>query len=292
MTVRAFHEADAAASAACGGRPARRVLAAATSRLSAGAVTSWPGVAAAALVAGLGYGLPAVTAVRQVRGRLAPVLAGVGAADHVALTFDGGPDPRSTPHFLAVLDELETRATFFLLGDAASRVPGLVADLVAAGHELAIHGWDHRPLLLRGPLATYDQLARTHELLTAATGRPPRFVRPPHGMLSAAALAAARRLDLTPVLWTARGRDEEAGATPLSVLAAVGPDLRGGATIRLHDSDRAGAPGCWRSTLGALPELACQCADAALRLGPLAEHGLPGHPPPDPPRVPLASGWR
>ncbi|MDT3444259.1 MULTISPECIES: polysaccharide deacetylase family protein [unclassified Pseudofrankia] len=258
--------------------PARRALVGVLG-LPVGAVVSWPAVAGAAVVAGLGYGLPAVTALRGVRGRLTPALAGFGAADHVALTFDDGPDPRSTPHFLEVLEELEIRATFFVLGDAVSRAPGLVVDMAAAGHELAIHGWDRKPMLLRGPLSTYDQLARTHELVAAATGRPPRFVRPPHGILSAAVLAAARRLELTPVLWTARGRDWEAGATPLSVLAAVGPDLRGGATILLHDSDRGGVPGAWRSALGALPELACRCADAALRLGPLAEHGLPGHPP-------------
>lgn len=257
--------------------PAWRALVGASGR-AAGTAISLPAVTGAALVAGLGYGLPAVTALRRVRGRLTPALAGFGAVDHVALTFDDGPDPRSTPRFVEVLDELDVRATFFVLGDAVSRAPGLVADMAAAGHELAIHGWDRTPMLLRGPLATYDQLARTHDLVAAATGRPPRFVRPPHGLLSAAVLAAARRLDLTPVLWTAGGRDGAAGATPLSVLAAVGPDLRGGATILLHDSDRAGTPGSWRSALGALPELACRCTDAALRLGPLADHGLlPGH---------------
>jgi peptidoglycan/xylan/chitin deacetylase (PgdA/CDA1 family) len=239
----------------------------------AAAVAAVAGVGA---VAGLGYALPSVAALRGVRARVAPTLAGVGDADHVALTFDDGPDPASTPQFLDVLEALEVHATFFVLGGQASRATGLAADMAAAGHELAVHGWDHRPMLLRGPRSTYEQLARTRELIAAATGRLPRFVRPPNGILTAAVLVAARRLDLTPVLWTACGRDWTATATPRTVLDAVTPDLRGGATVLLHDSDRTSAPGAWRSALGALPELAARCADAGLRLGPLVEHGLVG----------------
>ncbi|MBX6388206.1 MAG: polysaccharide deacetylase family protein [Frankia sp.] len=235
-----------------------------------------PAAAVATVLGGLAYGLPALATLARVRNRLAPSLAGIGDPGHVALTFDDGPDPRSTPRFLEVLAALEVRATFFLLGEEASRAPELVAEMAAAGHELAVHGWDHRPMLLRGPWSTYDQLARTRDAVAAVTGRLPRFVRPPHGILSAAVLAAARRLDLTPVLWSACGHDWTPTATPRSVLDRMAPDLRGGATVLLHDSDRTSAPGSWRSALGALPELAARCDEAALRLGPLVEHGLPG----------------
>ncbi|EFC80749.1 polysaccharide deacetylase family protein [Parafrankia sp. EUN1f] len=227
-------------------------------------------VAATALL----YGLPSLATFRRLRTAVTPALAGVGRSDHVALTFDDGPDPVSTPSFLEVLDELDVRATFFVLGGMAQRSPGLVREMAAAGHELAVHGWDHRPMLLRGPMSTYDQLARTRDLLAETTGRAPRYVRPPHGVLSSGVLAASRRLDLTPVLWTAWGRDWTAAATASNVLATIAPDLRGGATVLLHDSDCTSAPGAWRSALGALPELAARCDDAGLRLGPLAEHGL------------------
>ncbi|KPM56651.1 polysaccharide deacetylase [Frankia sp. R43] len=227
-------------------------------------------MAAAALL----HGLPSLATFRRLRTAVTPALAGVGRSDHVALTFDDGPDPVSTPNFLEVLDELDVRSTFFVLGGMAQRSPGLVREMAAAGHELAVHGWDHRPMLLRGPMSTYDQLARTRDLLAETTGRAPRYVRPPHGVLSSGVLAASRRLGLTPVLWTAWGRDWTATATPSNVLATIEPDLRGGATVLLHDSDCTSAPGAWRSALGALPELAARCDDAGLRLGPLAEHGL------------------
>ncbi|OHV35891.1 polysaccharide deacetylase [Parafrankia colletiae] len=242
-----------------------------------GAVGGSSGLVAGGLVvtaAVLAHGLPSLMTLRRLRTAVAPRLAGVGRADHVALTFDDGPDPASTPQFLEVLDELAVRATFFVLGSMVRRSPGLAREVAAAGHELAVHGWDHRPMLLRGPMSSYDQLARTRDLVAETTGQVPAHVRPPHGVLSSGVLAAARRLDLTPVLWTAWGRDWTATATPQTVLATLAPDLRGGATVLLHDSDCTSAPGAWRSALGALPELAARCDDAGLVLGPLADHGL------------------
>ncbi|MGC9670792.1 polysaccharide deacetylase family protein [Planosporangium sp. 12N6] len=235
-------------------------------------------VLAAGTVLAAAHAAPGLTALTPLRRLLLPNLAGVGDPDHVALTFDDGPDPASTPAFLDLLHDRAVRATFFLLGDMLSRAPELGAELVAAGHEVAVHGWQHRCHLARGPRATYDDLARARDLIGAATGRQPRWFRPPYGVLTTAALYAARRLDLTPVLWTAWGRDWEARATPESVLTTVTRRLRGGGTVLLHDSDCTSAPGSWRRTLAALPALIDGVRSRGLRLGPLAEHGVPGGP--------------
>lgn len=80
---------------------------------------------------------PAATWLPAVR-RLLPGLAGAGAADHVALTFDDGPDPRSTPRFLDELARLGCRATFFVLGEMLERHPALGRRVVADGHEIAV----------------------------------------------------------------------------------------------------------------------------------------------------------
>jgi peptidoglycan/xylan/chitin deacetylase (PgdA/CDA1 family) len=227
---------------------------------------------ATALVAA--HAAPALTAITPLRRRLLPALSGIGRPDHVALTFDDGPDPRSTPAFLDRLSAEGVRATFFLLGRMLSRAPGLGADLVSAGHEVAVHGWHHRCLLLRGPGATYDDLARARDLIANVTGRQPRWFRPPYGVLTTAAVRAARRLDLSPVLWTSWGRDWESRATRESVLGTVTRHLGAGGTILLHDSDCTSAPGSWRHTLAALPALIDAARARGLRVGPLSEHGL------------------
>ncbi|MGP2438842.1 polysaccharide deacetylase family protein, partial [Streptomyces sp. JW3] len=66
------------------------------------------------LAAALAHIGPAATWLPGPRRRLLPGLAGRGRPGHVALTFDDGPDPASTPRFLDVLDDLGVRATFFV----------------------------------------------------------------------------------------------------------------------------------------------------------------------------------
>jgi peptidoglycan/xylan/chitin deacetylase (PgdA/CDA1 family) len=238
---------------------------------------AWPGatgLAGLAAAAGIGYALPSVTTARRARGLLLPALAGRGRPGHVALTFDDGPDPLSTPAFMTALDELGVRATFFMLGDMVVRSPGLAREVASAGHELAVHGWDHRSMLLRGPRSTRDTLARATDVIADAAGRPPRWLRPPFGVVSTPSLVAARRLGLRTVLWTAWARDWMDSSSAATIIGTLTPDLRGGATILLHDSDCTSAPGSWRATLSALPDLASRCATAGLALGPLADHGL------------------
>ena len=125
------------------------------------------------------------------RRRFFPRLSGQGRADHVALTFDDGPDPAWTPAFLEVLANWQVHATFFMLGSMAARSPGLAAEVAGAGHEVAVHGWAHRYTVLRSPRAVADDLARATDAVAGATGAQPRFYRPPYGVLSTGALAAA-----------------------------------------------------------------------------------------------------
>jgi peptidoglycan/xylan/chitin deacetylase (PgdA/CDA1 family) len=211
---------------------------------------------------------------------LPPALAGRGTGRHVALTFDDGPDPASTPAFLTLLEQLGWRATFFMLGSMVAAYPSLAAEVVAAGHDIGSHGYDHLPQHRRWPLAVRDDILRSLEVIAEATGRSPRWFRPPYGSLSPAGLATTWPRRVRTVLWTVSGRDWVLGATPETVAAHVTAGLVGGATVLLHDSDCASTPGAWRATLGALPLLADATAARSLRIGPLADH-WPPHPPPD-----------
>ena len=240
--------------------------------------TSWARGAALAgfTVAGLAiaHAGPGLTGLGPLRRRLFPRLAGLGKPDHVALTFDDGPDPASTPAFLDLLAERHTRATFFLLGSMVARAPQLAAEIAAAGHEIAVHGWDHRYTILRSPRDVLGDLARARDVVSETTGRPPRFYRPPYGVLSSGALLAARRLGLTPVLWSSWGKEWTPGASADSVFAAVTADLTGGATILLHDSDCTSPAGAAAAALGALPWVLDECSARGLAVGNLADHGL------------------
>jgi len=240
----------------------------ALARTGAGLVAAGAGLAAVQLA-------PAVAAVGPVRRHLAPALSGFGDRRHVALTFDDGPDPRSTPAFLAVLREWRVRATFFLLGESVARWPALGRELADAGHEVGVHGWDHRCLARRGPRTTRTDLARAHAVIADRTGAVPHWYRPAYGVATLPALREARRLDLTPVLWTHWGRDWTGHASAESVFRTATGNLFGGATVLLHDCPGGqAAPDAWRATLGALPRLLEHCAERGLLVGPLGEHDL------------------
>lgn len=223
------------------------------------------------------HALPALSNVDVLRRTMLPGFGGIGSPGHVALTFDDGPDPKSTPAFLESLDRLGWRATFFMLGAMVRRAPSLAAEVAAAGHEIAVHGDEHRSEMFRGAGAIARDLSRAVDTVSSATDRQLVWFRPPYGTLSAGGALAARRQRLRTVLWTTWGRDWRAEASPRSVVADVERHLTPGATVLLHDSDCTSAPGAWRSALGALDPLAELFAARGLAVGPLADHGVPGH---------------
>lgn len=232
--------------------------------------TALGGLAAGAALAHWG---PAVTSVPQLRRALLPRLAGRSSLRHVALTYDDGPDPLSTPHFLALLERHGVRATFFLLGEHVRPNATLVGEMAAAGHELAVHGWDHGCLAFKRPGVLTDELRRARDAVEDAAQVPVTRYRPPYGVQTGGGLRAARAAGLSTVLWSAWGRDWAAGATPETIVAKVSTALRPGGTVLLHDTDRTSSPDSWRRTLVASDRLLDTWAAAGIPVGTLAAHG-------------------
>jgi peptidoglycan/xylan/chitin deacetylase (PgdA/CDA1 family) len=156
----------------------------------------------------------------------------------------------------------------------ARRSPSLVAEVAAAGHEVSVHGDEHRNMLRRSPRAAREDIRRATDTIAELAGVEPSWFRPPFGILSLGALTGARRAGLTTVLWTTWGRDWRQDATPDTVVAEVLRRYVAGGTVLLHDSDCVSYPGSWRSALGALAPLAERFAGRGLTVGPLRDHGL------------------
>lgn len=231
-------------------------------------------LAATGVAAGLAaaHAAPLSAWIRPLRMAAMPRLSGIGDPGHVALTFDDGPDPVSTPKFLTLLEQHDVKATFFLLGFMLERSPGLAREIADAGHDVALHGYEHVNLLRRTPGATRDDITRGHDLVAELTGAPPRFYRPPYGVLTSSAWRTAHDLGMHTVIWTCWGKDWSEHATPESVHRTVARQLAGGGTILLHDADCTSAPESWRSTIGAVPRLVEDCRTAGLDVGPLSRH--------------------
>jgi peptidoglycan/xylan/chitin deacetylase (PgdA/CDA1 family) len=125
----------------------------------------------------------------------------------VALTFDDGPNDTATPRLLEVLARHEVRATFFCMGKFARLEPGLVREIVAAGHLLGNHTMTHPRLSLQPAGHVRQELADCNALLEDIAGAAVRYFRPPFGARRPVVLRVARELGLTPVMWNVTGYD-------------------------------------------------------------------------------------
>jgi peptidoglycan-N-acetylglucosamine deacetylase len=177
-----------------------------------------------------------------------------GGAAGVALTFDDGPHPDGTPAVLDVLARAGARATFFLVGEQVERRPALAAEIVAAGHLVAVHGYRHRLQLRLSSAAVRDDLTRAVAVISDATGTSPLWHRPPYGIYSPAGLAAARVLELRPLLWSRWGKDWRKFTTPARITRRATRDLGDGDVILLHDADFYSSSGSHERTVAALPD--------------------------------------
>jgi peptidoglycan/xylan/chitin deacetylase (PgdA/CDA1 family) len=228
------------------------------------------------LTAGALAYLPSATALRPVRQLLRPVLPapmhGTGRPGRVALSYDDGPDGRSTPLFVDLLNAHHVQATFFMLGEHVESHRSLVADMAAEGHELAVHGWDHTCVAAKRPGVLLDEIRRSRDLLESISGRPVLWYRPPYGVSSTESLWAAHRAGLRTALWSAWGSDWQRRATASTIARTVRRQLRGGGTVLLHDTDRTAAPGSWWRTLAASEALLTEWSAAGVEVGPLRDH--------------------
>lgn len=214
------------------------------------------------------------------------VLGVLTSAPVFALTFDDGPDPHQTP---AVLDQLAThqaRATFFMLVNRAREHPELVEAVVAAGHEVALHGLTHRRLTQGSTAQALAEIAQGHRELSALSGQQIRFFRPPYGAQTLSIWRGVRRAGLQVVLWgpslwdwkQASPEDRSrkalqgfgAGAIVLAHDGLAGP-ADGASATPTPDLDRAAWAGQWlgryRSEFGlrSVPVSALLAAGPAIR---------------------------
>jgi peptidoglycan/xylan/chitin deacetylase (PgdA/CDA1 family) len=86
---------------------------------------------------------------------------------------------RQTHHLLGLLDELDARATFFLLGMSVAQHRELVAEIVRRGHDTACHGQLHTRVYEQTPEEFRADVARAAEVISEATGRAPLAYRAP-----------------------------------------------------------------------------------------------------------------
>ena len=152
----------------------------------------------------------------------------------LALTFDDGPNPTTTPALLDLLDRYDARATFFLIGSYVRACPDLAAEIARRGHQLGNHTDTHPNLLWRSPAQIFDEFARCSLAILRATGQRPTLMRPPYGYRGPQVHAVARRAELDPpVMWSKTARDWTAQSVDRLIRRLE--SVRPGDIVLLHD---------------------------------------------------------
>jgi len=190
----------------------------------------------------------------------------------VALTFDDGPDPGSTPLILEVLERTGVKASFFMVGDRARAHPDLARNIASAGHAVGSHSLTHADISTLSWRGAYGEYRDGRRALEEILGAPQRLFRPPRGFLSVPTGMMARILGLRLWLWSNDGEDWKPGVTDEDILASIG-DVGPGDVILLHDAPEVEPPGRPRlATAAALERLIRVLSDRGLEPVALSPH--------------------
>lgn len=197
----------------------------------------------------------------------------MSAPGTIALTFDDGPSPRTTPRVLDVLDRYGARATFFVLGTRVRAHPTLLREITSRGHAIGNHT-DTHPRLVWHTVPTLErELRQCQDAIASAIGAAPAIHRPPFGYRHPRLDAVARRVGLTDVvMWTVMTRDWTGLDDVIARrLARVKPrDI-----VVMHDGDHRDPDAGRDATLRALAAWLPRWRDAGLRMVTVAGRSNP-----------------
>lgn len=147
----------------------------------------------------------------------------------VYLTFDDGPIPEATPFILDTLSQYGIKATFFMVGDNVRKYPELYNKVVAAGHRIGNHTFNHIGGF-RHTITNYKANADKADQLLHTD-----LFRPPHGWMRWDQYIWLRR-KYRIVMWDLVTRDYSKWMTAEDVLNNVKRYTRNGSIITFHDS--------------------------------------------------------
>ena len=154
---------------------------------------------------------------------------------HFVPTFDDGPTPGRTPDVMRALAAHDATATFFVLSTSVRANRGLLAELVEAGHEVGLHGTDHRHLSLMSRREVHESVYAGKSELEDALGRPVRWFRPPYGDQTISAWRRIEALGMRSVIWSSTSHDWNPFVDNDIRVAKATSALKRGAIVLFHD---------------------------------------------------------
>jgi peptidoglycan-N-acetylglucosamine deacetylase len=170
------------------------------------------------------------------------IMRGTPNSQGVALTFDDGPDPASTPPVIEMLKKHGIKAHFFIIGQKAASHPELIRLILDNGHTLGNHTMNHDTLIMLKTETRLNKEISSCQDVLKGFGITAYTFRPPAGIVNPKLGPILSRLGLFCVMFSVRGYDfgnRRIGNIGRNILNGV----RDGGIIMLHDrAPSGGAP--------------------------------------------------
>jgi peptidoglycan/xylan/chitin deacetylase (PgdA/CDA1 family) len=210
--------------------------------------------------------LPTATPKPIVTGPLAPVIVnGTAKGGMLSLTFDEGNTAAG-----AVAKNLDTlkaegiRGTFFLTGTWAEANPELVKRIVAEGHEIGNHSYDHPDFTTISDAEITRQIQHTEKIIEGIVGKNPKpYFRPPYGAYDKHVQAVMAQLGYVIIYWTLDSTDWRDDSTVESEINYVLKKVQANDIIIFH--------GHTEKTGTALPIIIKNLKERQFTFGPLSQ---------------------
>lgn len=155
----------------------------------------------------------------------------------IALSFDDGPDEKVTPEILRVLKEHNAKAVFFVKGENAEKYPEIIQKIVEDGHIIGNHTFSHSSnIAFLNRKKIRNEIEKTNNLISCFTGKPPRFFRPPFGVLNPIIASVAEKFDMITIGWSIRSFDGGDRSCDM-ILNSLKAKINAGAIILFHDTN-------------------------------------------------------
>lgn len=153
---------------------------------------------------------------------------------NITFTFDDGPDPNYTPILLDLLKKYRVKATFFVVGSKAEKLPELIQRIHKEGHLIGIHNYVHHANWFMTPWKVRKGLTRSAEIIEKIIGIRPTYYRPPWGLLNIFDLILKNKYEM--ILWSVMVGDWRTSLGSEEVKNRLLTKIKGGDVIILHDN--------------------------------------------------------
>jgi peptidoglycan/xylan/chitin deacetylase (PgdA/CDA1 family) len=159
---------------------------------------------------------------------------GNGFGNRIAITFDDGPTPGVTNVVLDELKKRNLRSTFFMIGKRVVAAPELAQRVLAEGHEVCNHTFNHLKLNTLPDQQVDWEIQKTQDTLGEVLNHRATWLRPPYGAFRKDQIGIPQSKELGVVFWSVDPRDWSQPGED-KIVNTILTETKPGSIILCHD---------------------------------------------------------